>query len=208
MGKFMTEPSRLQPIEIIEGLLRALEAWEGFSNDRSFIEAMMRDGRELGPLNSELGQANVAWSMSYILDDLARRPNIMNALRQPPAEIPADEFFFLHANALTSNSVIYRTYVSVVLGRTDKFVSAISQISTRNPGAQFSSVLKLLRNDEVRLLRNAIGHGTFLASGQVLAYEDRGRHRRISFRELDRLNGAIWSIVLAGWSASHSWLPQ
>lgn len=202
----MPNQSRLQPIEIHKDLLRALEAWESHASDTGLSEILGKDGRELGPLNAALGQANVAWSMSSILGELARRPSIMNSLRPPPTDIPADAFFFMQADALTSNSVLYRTFVSVILGRTEEFVDALNKIFRRNPNAHFSATMKLLRNDEVRRLRNAIGHGTFLAGGQVLEYRDGGNHRRISFRELDKLNGALWSIVLTGLAASYAWM--
>lgn len=202
----MPNQSRLQPTEIHEDLLRALAAWESHASDTGLSEILREDGRELGPLNAALGQANVAWSMSSILDELARRPSIMNSLRPPPCDIPADAFFFIQADALTANSVLYRTYVSVVLGRTEEFVAALNNISRRNPNPHFSATIKLLRNDEVRRLRNAIGHGTFLAGGQVLEYRDGRNHRLISFRELDKLNGALWSIVLTGLVASYTWV--
>lgn len=201
----MVSQKRLQPVEIDPGLQRVLQAWEDHANDASLSEALRKDGRELGHLNAALGQASNAWSMSAILDELARRPSIMNTLRPPPSDIQSDVFFLLQADALTSNSILYRTYVSVVLGRTDEFVNALGKISQRNRGEHFSATMKLLRNDEVRHLRNAIGHGTFLASGQILEYRDKERHRRISFRELDKLNLAIWSIVLTGLVASYDW---
>lgn len=204
----MPNQSRLQPIEIHEDLLRVLEARESHASDTGLSEILRKDGRELGPLHAALGQANVAWSMSSILGELARRPSIMNSLRPPPIDIPADAFFFMQADALTSNSVLYRTFVSVVLGRTEEFVNALIKICRRNPSVHFSATMTLLRNDEVRHLRNAIGHGTFLVGGQVLEYRDRINHRRISFRELDKLNGALWSVVLAGHVASYVWMNE
>lgn len=197
---------RLQPIEIHQDLLRVLEAWENHANDTGLSEALRNDGKELGPLNAALGQANIAWSMSSVLAELARCPSIMNSLRPPPSDIPGDVFFFMQADALTSNSILYRTFVSVVLGRTEEFVSAMNNISRRNPSEHFSATMKLLRCDEVRRLRNAIGHGTFLIGGQVLEYWDCDLHRRIAFRELDKLNGALWSIVLSGLVASYKWM--
>ncbi|MCP1335097.1 hypothetical protein [Futiania mangrovi] len=202
----MPSQSRLQPIEIHESLQRVLEAWESHASDTSFSEILRRDGRELGLLNAALGQANVAWSMSSILGELASRPEIMASLRPPPSDIPADVFFFMQADALASNSILYRTFVSVVLGRTEEFVNALSRVHRRNPRAHFSATMNLLRNDEVRRLRNAISHGTFLVGGQVLEYWDRKNHRKISFRELDKVNGAIWSIVLTGLVASYDWI--
>lgn len=201
----MSKQRRLQPIEIHEDLLRVLDAWESHANDMILSENLRNDGRELGPLNAALGQANVAWSMSSLLEALAKRPGIMNTLRPPPNDVPDDVFFFVQADALTSNSILYRTFVSVVLGRTEEFVSALSNISRRNPSKHFSATMKLLRSHEVRHLRNAIGHGTFLIGGQILEYRDGKNHRRIAFRELDRLNGALWSIVLAGLVASYAW---
>lgn len=201
----METRSRLQPVEIHAGLLKVLEEWQKHASDTSFSDALMRDGKELGPLNAALGQANVAWSMSAILDELARRPNVMNMLRSPPSDIPSDVFFFMQADALTSNSILYRSFVSVVMGRTEEFVGALNQISRRNPSGHFSATMKLLRNDEVRRLRNAISHGTFLASGQVMEYKDEQHIRRISFRELDKINSAIWAIVLTGLTASYDW---
>ena len=203
----MPSQSRLQPIEIHEELQKALQAWESHASDAGLSEILKRDGRELGPLNAALGQASVAWSISSILGELARSPNIMNSLRSPPSDIPADAFFFMQADALTSNSVLYRTFVSVVLGRTEEFVSALNKVNRRNPNPHLSATIKLLRNDEVRRLRNAIGHGTFLVGGQVLEYRDGVNHRSISFRELDKLNEAIWSIVLNGLVASYDWKP-
>ena len=201
----MPRQSRLRPIEIHTELQKVLQAWESHASDTGLSEILRRDGRELGPLNAALGQAAVAWSISSILGELAHSPNIMNSLRPPPTDIPADVFFFMQADALTSNSVLYRTFVSVVLGRTEEFVSALSKIGRRNPSPHLSMTIKLLRNDEVRRLRNAVGHGTFLAGGQVLEYRDGAHHRSISFRELDKLNGAIWSIVLTGLVASYDW---
>lgn len=202
----MPSQCRLQPIEVNNKLLRAIEAWESYANDRILAETLRKDGRELGPLNTALGQASVAWSMSCILDELARNPGVMNALRPPPSEVPGEVFFFFQADALTSNSVLYRTFISVVLGRTDAFVTAMGQISRRNPSKHFSATMKLLRNDEIRHLRNAIGHGTFLIGGQVLEYWDGKHRRRIAFRELDKLNSAIWSIVITGLSSSYEWV--
>lgn len=202
----MPSQCRLQPIEVNNKLLRAIEAWESYANDRILAETLRKDGRELGPLNTALGQASVAWSMSCILDELARNPGVMNALRPPPSEVPGEVFFFLQADALTSNSVLFRTFISVVLGRTDAFVTAMGQISRRNPSKHFSATMKLLRNDEIRHLRNAIGHGTFLIGGQVLEYWDGKHRRRIAFRELDKLNSAIWSIVITGLSSSYEWV--
>ncbi len=202
----MPTQSRLQPIEIHKNLLQALEAWESHANDTSLSEALRNDGKDLGPLNAALGQASIAWSMSSVLAELAKRPNIMDSLRPPPSDIPRDVFFFMQADALTSNSILYRTFVSVVLGRTDEFVKAMNNISRRNPSKHFSATMKLLRNDEVRHLRNAIGHGTFLIGGQAMEYSDGKYHRKISFRELDKLNGALWAIVLSGLAASYEWV--
>ena len=202
----MPTQSRLQPIEIHEGLLRALEAWESHANDTGLSGTLRNDGKELGPLNASLEQTNIAWSMSSVLAELARRPSIMNSLRPPPSDIPDDVFFSMQADALTSNSILYRTFVSVVLGRTEEFVQAMNNISRRNSSKHFSATMKLLRNDEVRRLRNAIGHGTFLIGGQVMEYWDGKHHRRIAFRELDKLNGALWAIVLSGLNASYEWM--
>lgn len=201
----MPEGKRLQPVEIHGDLLRVLKRWKAFAKDSSVSEAFYNDGAELGPLNASLGQTSVAWSLSALLGELARRPDIMSVLRPPPSEIPSDMHFLIQANALTSNSVIYRTYVSTVMGRTDEFVEAVSQISRRNPSKHFSATLKLLRSDEVRHLRNAIGHGTFVATGQVMSYRDGEHTRRISFRELDLVNSAIWAVVLTGLTASYKW---
>lgn len=201
----MESRNRLQPVEIHADLLKVLEEWEKHRSDTSFSDALMRDGKELAPLNAALGQANVAWSMSAILGELARRQNVMNMLRSPPSDIPSDVFFFMQADALTSNSVLYRSFVSVVMGRTEEFAGAPNQISRRNPSEHFSATMKLLRNDEVRRLRNAISHGTFLASGQVMEYKDAQHKRRISFRELDKINSAMWAIVLTGLTASYDW---
>lgn len=201
----MQKAHRLQPVEIHPKLKSALENWQKHSGDLSVLNAFQKDGKELGPLNAELNQANMAWSMSAILNELATRPEIMNALRPPPNDIPADMYLFINAEGLTSNSIVFRTYVSVVLGRTDQFVTAINQISRRNPSKHFSATLKLLRNDEVRYLRNAIGHGTFLARGQVLRYQDGDKTRRISYRELDMVNSAIWAVVITGLVSSFIW---
>ncbi|MBW6506372.1 MAG: hypothetical protein K0B00_06415 [Rhodobacteraceae bacterium] len=196
---------RLQPIEIHPSIQKSLDAWSACSSDGSFSNALLEDGRELGPLNKSLGQASVAWSFSAIFDELAKNPGIMDILRPPPPDIPKDVFFFLQADSLTSNAVVFRTYVSVVLGRTDEFVVALSAISKRNPSEHFSAIMKLLRNNEVRHLRNAIGHGTYIAQGQVMKYRDGVHSRRISFRELDKLNSAIWYVVLTGLTASYRW---
>lgn len=204
----MQNSRRLQPVEIHPKLKSVVDRWQEHSSDTSVSKAFHNDGKELGPLNVELSQANIAWSMSAILDELAARPDIMNILRPPPKDIPSDAFFLMNAEALKSNSVFFRTYVSVVLGRTEKFVDAINHIAKRNPSKHFSATLKMLRSDEVRHLRNAIGHGTFVARGQVMIYRDGTHERRISFRELDIVNSAIWAIILAGLTGSYAWKEE
>jgi hypothetical protein len=196
---------RLQPIEIHPKISAALTKWAEFAGDQSLSDCLMQDGHELGKLNSQLAQASLAWSHSANLDELARNPDVAEQLRPPPSDIPHEAFRWLHAESLLSNGQLFRTYVSVVLGRTDEFVAALHSISKRNKNPHLGVAIKLLRNDEVRRLRNAVGHGTFLAKGQVFEYRDGSHERRIAFRELDTLNTSIWTIVLTGLTASYKW---
>jgi len=167
---------------------------------------MLNDGREMKPLFASLQQANIAWSLASIYNELIERPAVLREIWAQEPSQPQELHEWAQAEAFSSTSLIYRTFTSVVLGRTEPFVSALAKINERNRSPHIKRAIGLLRNDEVRRLRNALGHGTFLAGGQVLAYRDRNEKRRISFRELDELNFAIWSIILMGWAASIKWV--
>lgn len=204
----MQHESRLQPKEIHPSIQQALVDWSQFSADQSFLDTLIRDGEELGPLSGSLMQANAAWSQSTLLDRLGRDPTVMDGLQPLPPHSQNELNQWLRADLLISNSIIFRTFVSVVLGRTEDFVGALATIARRNRSQHFKAVLKLLRNEEVRRLRNAIGHGTFRAQMQVMEYSDKSHQRKISFRELDELNRAVFTIVLAGMAASFKWNPS
>jgi hypothetical protein len=110
--------------------------------------------------------------------------------------------FLVRADSMRSSSIILRTYICLVLGRTDGIVEAFRDLERIEKTAEISAALKLLRNDGVRELRNAIGHGTYLARANSLIYDCKDSKAEFSFPELEALNTSIVSIIMAAWAAS------
>ncbi len=148
----------------------------------------------------ELNQAVIFWSTSSVLKEMIDTPDILNKFRPAPSIKDETMAFIAQAEGFNNSSIIFRTYVSVVLGRSENLVRVFSNLQKELHSRHLGAVLTLLRNDEVRILRNAISHGTYHAHGNVLDYWDSMKKRRVSFPELDELNFSIFTIVLMAWS--------
>ena len=199
---------RLQPVEIHPKMQSALEVWRRFASDDSLLNSLLAYHDRFSGLEIQLEQAVTMWSISSVLNELIDHPNILNKFRPTPSISDPVLSFFAQAGSFRNSSIVFRTYVSVVLGRTEEFSRALSGLQSEVRSQHLSAAVRLIRNDEVRILRNAVGHGTFVAKGEVLKYWDDQRQRRISFRELDELNFSIWSIILIVWAVSTKEKPQ
>ncbi len=191
---------RLQPVEIHPKIQGALDVWSQFQDEKELQQIFIVNSEKFDGLFDHLNQAVIMWSISHVLKEIAQSPELLNDFRPLPSVEDKSLSFLLQASKFSDSSIVFRTYVSVVLGRSEKLVGCLAQMQKAVKSKHLSAAIKLVRNDEVRILRNSIGHGTYLASGQVLEYSDRRLTRQISYRELDSLNFAIWTIVLMVWA--------
>ena len=142
-----------------------------------------------------------------MLKELRDHPEILDKFR-PSHTIKSndeEEKFFsglVRADAFTSASIVFRTWVSLVYIRIDDLVSVLEKIQREAQSKHFSAFLNLIKNDEVRHLRNAFAHGTIDAFGMELEYKDKKHSGCFSYDQLDRLNFAIYTFLLSVWAAS------
>ncbi|WP_424941653.1 hypothetical protein [Aliiroseovarius sp. S253] len=192
---------RLQPKHIPEQIEKRLEEFDRFKSDTAVLNLLRLHSGQLANLSARLNQAVLLWSNSAVLKQVISDADVLDKYFPAPS-IQDDELaFWAKAEALNNSSTIFRTYVSVVLGRSEELVSALGDINREQKDHHLKSALKLLRDDEVRRLRNAISHGTFVAHGSELEYWDDNEKRRFSFPELDALNFAIFKVILLAWGA-------
>ncbi len=185
---------RLQPQEIDPSIVKALTAWQAFSSDTMLQDKLIEHSSSFSNLTNQLNQAVIFWSTSSVLKEMIDAPDILNRFR-PTLSIKDETMaFFAQAEGFNNSSIIFRTYVSVVLGRSENLVSVFNVLQQELHSRHLGAVLTLLRN--------AISHGTYHAHGNVLDYWDNMKKRRISFPELDELNFSILKIVLMAWSSS------
>jgi hypothetical protein len=193
---------RLQPVEMHPSIKQQFENFDRFSGNSRLVDVFLENHTEFGKLHDSLNQTIISWSLSHVFREMIEHPEIMDKFRPKHPDASDDLGFLIQAEAFNNSSTIYRTYISVVLGRTDGLIAAIGKISKNCKNPEIVAAYKLMKNDEIRHLRNAIGHGSLLAMGSVLDYSDESHSRRFSFPELEWLNKSIYAIILAAWAAS------
>lgn len=106
----------------------------------------------------------------------------------------------LRAESLSSSSIVFRSWVSLVFMRPDDILNVLKSIP--NPDAHLQAFLNLFIHDQIRHIRNAISHVTFNAEFQEVEYRDREKVGQISFPELDHLNSCVFAFLASLWATS------
>lgn len=202
--------SRLQPIKIPQAVKDALDEVDSHREDSSgLLNALIPHATKLKKFSRTLTQATVFWSLSSVLQELRDHPELLDKFR-PSNSMKSnneEEKFFsylLQAEAFTSASIVFRTWVSLVYIRIDDLVGVLEEIQRDARSKHFSAFLKLIKNDEVRHLRNAVAHGTIDAFAMELNYRDEKHSGCFSYDQLDRLNFAIYTFLLSVSAASQA----
>lgn len=202
------DSQRLQPILICPELKRVIEKTESFKNDsNSLLNLLTANNRRLRSFEEILRQAVVFWSLSSVLQEMRDHPEIMNKFR-PARSLPKatedDRFFsqLIQAEAFTSASMVFRTWLSLIYLRSDKLINVLREIGRENQDEHLNSFVTLLTCDETRHIRNALSHGTFSAFAMEFEYTDEKYSNKISYDQLDRLNYQVYALLLNVWTAT------
>lgn len=170
-------------------------------DSHGLLQSLLPYRPKLAEFEKRLRQGVTFWSLANTLVLLRDNDELAQKVL-PPCPSIGDPFVdrLLRAESLTSSSIVFRSWVSLVFMRPDDILCVLNSIS--NPDAHLQAFLDLLAHDQVRHIRNAISHGTFNAEFQEVEYRDKKNVGQISFPELDHLNSCVFAFWTSLWATS------
>ena len=164
------------------------------------LQSLLPYRTQLLQFEKRLRQGVTFWSLASTL--MLLRDNDELAQKVLPPSGVGDPFFerLMRAESLSSSSIVFRSWVSLVFMRPDDILKVLKSIP--NLDSHLRAFLDLFSHTQVRRIRNAISHGTFNAEFQEVEYRDREEVGQISFPELDRLNSCVFAFWASLWATS------
>lgn len=198
----------MRPILICPALKKAIEKTEAFKSDADgLLKLLVPYSTRLQKFERILRQATIFWSLSSVLQEMPDHPEIMDVFR-PARSLPKDSednkfvSYLIQAEAFTSASIVFRTWLSLVYLRSDELINELRKIGKETENEHLNSFVSLLTCNETRHIRNALSHGTFSAFAMEFEYIDERHSGKISYDQLDRLNFEVYALLLSIWAAS------
>ena len=175
-------------------LLVALDRTDRFRDDpEGLLRALLPHSSEFRPLSESLRRGTVLWSVAGLLDGIAEDPRQLAKMLPTPHIEPSAAMALRH-EAVTTGSIVFRSWVSLVFMRFDTLLDILRSLPREND--HLNAFVDLITSDEVRHVRNAISHGTFEAEFQRFLWRDRHRSGEFSYDLLRRLNMAVFTFWL------------
>lgn len=170
-------------------------------DSHGLLKSLLPYRLQLAPFEKRLRQGVTFWSFASTLMLLRDNDELAQKVL-PPCPSIGDPFVdrLLRAESLSSSSIVFRSWVSLVFMRPDDILKVLKSIPS--PDAHLQAFLDLFMHDQVRRIRNAISHGTFNAEFQEVEYRDREKVGQISFPELDHLNSCVFAFWASLWATS------
>jgi len=164
------------------------------SEPDGLLNALQPHQHHFGYLEKRLIQGVLLFRLSSISLEIRHDDEMMNRYFQNPGHFEEEQFNFLVAHTLESAYIVFKTWVALVYMRSDEVEKTFGQI--RHSSRHLGLYIRLLRDDYVRHIRNALSHGTFDAESGIFHWTDDQHSGQLPYNDLEKINNHMFTLWL------------